>query len=145
DNIGVTGYRYSLNGGASWTNTSATSASLTGLTRATGYTLLVQARDAAGNWGASSSQGFTTDIWYVDNLTMYAVTSGDGWSSMKLSGYLQPGYGSMVPNTLTGGQTLAAYYSKQQFFFDGVNWYEDALTYIVVNGFSSNPGAGWLS
>jgi chitodextrinase len=61
DNVGVTGYRYSLNGGASWTNVgNVLSVGLTGLTSGTHYTMLVEAEDAAGNWGSSSSGSFTT-------------------------------------------------------------------------------------
>ena len=36
------------------------SVGLTGLASGTQYTMLVQARDAAGNWGASGSGSFTT-------------------------------------------------------------------------------------
>ncbi len=60
DNVGVTGYRYSLNGGAFHTLGNVTSVSLSGLTCVTSYTFTVQARDAAGNWGASSSGSFAT-------------------------------------------------------------------------------------
>jgi len=61
DNVGVTGYRYSLNGGSSWTTLgNVVTKNLTGLSPATAYTIQVQARDAAGNWGASGSRGFTT-------------------------------------------------------------------------------------
>jgi len=61
DNVGVTGYQWRLNSG-SWTAISASPASLTGLTANTTYTFEVQARDAAGNWGPSSSASFTTPV-----------------------------------------------------------------------------------
>ncbi len=56
DNVGVTGYRYQLNGGA-WTDTSADTAALSGLACYTTYTVSVLARDAAGNWSSSPSSG----------------------------------------------------------------------------------------
>lgn len=61
DNVGVTGYQYSLNSGASWTPLSnVLSTGLAGLSASTPYTMLLQARDAAGNWSSSSSASFTT-------------------------------------------------------------------------------------
>jgi chitodextrinase len=66
DNIGVTGYRYTLNGGGSWTTLgNVTSTTLSGLQFATNYTMLLQARDAAGNWGPLSSGSFTTSSSYI--------------------------------------------------------------------------------
>lgn len=60
DNVGVTGYRYRLNG-SSWKNVgNVLSVNLSGLTQGTNYTMNVQARDAAGNWSSSSSGSFTT-------------------------------------------------------------------------------------
>jgi YD repeat-containing protein len=60
DNVAVTGYEYSLNGG-SWTSTGgSTSVGLTGLSQATSYTLQVRARDAASNLGPPSSNSFST-------------------------------------------------------------------------------------
>jgi YD repeat-containing protein len=61
DNIGVTGYEWSRNGGSTWTSVgTALSASITGLTGSTSYTVLVRARDAAGNIGPHSSNSFAT-------------------------------------------------------------------------------------
>jgi hypothetical protein len=145
DNIGVTGYRYSLNSGSSWTNVSTTSASLAGLTRATGYTLWVQARDAAGNWGASSSQGFTTLSYYTDTLTMMAGSTGDGWSQPYTSGYNSGAYGSLSPASLYPDKTIAAYYTSYMMYFDGANWTTTTVTYLQISGFSSNPGQSWLA
>lgn len=59
DNVGVTGYEWHRTGG-SWTSSSGSPASLTGLSPATTYTFQVRARDAAGNWGSVSSASFTT-------------------------------------------------------------------------------------
>ena len=61
DNVGVTGYQWRLNSG-SWNASSGSPASLTGLSANTNYTFEVQARDAAGNWGPSSSASFTTPV-----------------------------------------------------------------------------------
>lgn len=60
DNVGVTGYRYSVNSGAWQTLGNVTAVSLTGLSAATSYTVKVQARDAAGNWSTTRSGSFTT-------------------------------------------------------------------------------------
>jgi YD repeat-containing protein len=61
DNVGVTSYEWSINGGSSYNNVgSALSASITGLSGSTTYTVLVRARDAAGNVGSASSNSFTT-------------------------------------------------------------------------------------
>jgi chitodextrinase len=58
DNVGVTGYQYSLNGG-SWTAGSSP-LSLSGLSPATTYSFQVRAGDAAGNWGSPSGNSFAT-------------------------------------------------------------------------------------
>jgi YD repeat-containing protein len=61
DNVGVSSYEWSINGGGSWNNVGgAQSASITGLSGSTTYTVHVRARDAAGNAGNSSSNSFTT-------------------------------------------------------------------------------------
>jgi chitodextrinase len=61
DNVGVTGYQFSLNSGASWTSVGlATSVNVTGLAAGTAYTFMVRATDAAGNLGPSASKSFTT-------------------------------------------------------------------------------------
>lgn len=64
DNVGgsgIYGYRYSLNGGA-WITLGnlITTANLTGLANLTSYSVAVQARDVAGNWGPSATSSFTT-------------------------------------------------------------------------------------
>ncbi len=145
DDVGVTGYRYSLNGGSSWTSVgNALSASLSGLTRATGYTMLVQAGDAAGHWGPSSSGGFTTATYYTDYFTMSAGTVGDGTNSPVQSGYQASAFGSLTPTTTVDGKTIAAYFIAYQLFFDGANWTSTEWTFLQINGFSGNPGQGWL-
>lgn len=49
DNIGVTAYEYSLNGGSSWTSQAGTSVSITGRTPESTDQVRVRAKDAAGN------------------------------------------------------------------------------------------------
>jgi chitodextrinase len=94
DNVAVTGYRYSLNGGSSWTNVgNVLSTNLTGLSLATQYTMLVQAGDAASNWGPSSSGTFATGNSYTDNLAMVGgvysnnnpIITGYGGGGRRLS------------------------------------------------------------
>lgn len=61
DNVGVTEYQWSRNGGSSWISAgSSLSANITGLSPGTNYTVLVRAKDAANNFGPSSSSSFTT-------------------------------------------------------------------------------------
>ena len=60
DNIAVTGYEYTLNGGVSWTAVTAPPVGLTGLSEATSYTIAVRAFDGAGNRGLQSSASFAT-------------------------------------------------------------------------------------
>jgi chitodextrinase len=61
DNVGVTSYEWSRNGGSTWTSVgTALSANITGLTGSTSYTVLVRAKDAAGNNGPNSSNSFST-------------------------------------------------------------------------------------
>ncbi len=60
DNVGVTGYEYSLDG-FTWTPIGVVlSVNLSGLTHSTTYTFRVRATDAAGNIGPASSAAFTT-------------------------------------------------------------------------------------
>lgn len=59
DNIGVTGYKISLNS-TSYQTTSSTSWTFTGLNPGISYSVSVQARDEAGNWSAWSNVLFVT-------------------------------------------------------------------------------------
>ena len=141
DNVGVTGYRYSLNGGASWTDPATSPVSLTGLTASTNYTMLVQARDAAGNWSVSSSASFLTANTYTDSLQFTVGDNGGG-----VAGYWQGAYGALSPsNSLSYGKAINQYTSAVTVTCTSpvdctVNW----ATYLVVSGFSANPGATWL-
>ena len=56
----ITGYRYSTNGGSTWTSTSTTTpVPISGLSPGTAYTVLLEAINASGN-GAAASVSFTT-------------------------------------------------------------------------------------
>jgi chitodextrinase len=146
DNVGVVGYRYSLNGGSSWTNVgSALSVSLSGLVIGTTYTVYVQAVDAVGNWGSSSSASFTTNAYYTDTMTLVSGTTGDGINSPLWNGYVQGVLGSLTPNTTINGKTVGAYYSYYQLGFDGINWYVVQMgTNLRIGGFSGVPSSDWL-
>lgn len=129
DNVGVTGYEYSINGGSSWVNVgNALTASITGLTSAVGYTVSVRAYDAAGNRGGSSSATFTTldtisplapGALTISNITgtsatvtwtaatdnvgvtgyEYTLNSGSSWTSV----------GNALTTNLTGLTSLGGY------------------------------------
>jgi hypothetical protein len=138
DNVGVIAYRYSLDNGVNWTPLgNVLTANLTGLTRATQYILLVQARDAAGFWSQSSSGTFTTSSFDTDVLSFAGGNTGDG-ATYLVQGYQTPNLGSLVPNIVTGGRTI----SILQAFYD--LWYGGSSITLQISGFSGNPGQGWL-
>jgi YD repeat-containing protein len=60
DDVGVTGYQYRLNSGSWQSLGNVLSVALTGLSPAVSYTFEVRARDAANNFGATSTGTFTT-------------------------------------------------------------------------------------
>lgn len=66
DNVGVAGYRYSVDTGTrNWKTTTGTSVPVSSLSPNTNYTVTVQAFDAAGNYSVALSRTFTT----ADNQT----------------------------------------------------------------------------
>jgi hypothetical protein len=121
------------------------SANLTGLTANTQYTLKVQARDAADNWGPSSSGTFTTSVFYTDNLQISPACTGDGWSTPAECGYWA-GFGSLTPNTLSDGKTIAAFWTHSMTYYDewGQPYAWEYYVQLTVTGFNGDPGAGWL-
>ena len=134
----VSAYRYSINGGTSWTNVgAATSVNLTGLALGTNYTVLVEAGTSAGSWGTSASGTFTTASYYTDTFT---VTKGSVvTSTYRYFGYQSGSYGSISPTITTNGYTVFI-------FNDITNISSNAsTTSFAVAGFSSNPGASWLN
>lgn len=60
DAVGVAGYQYSVNGGATFTNTASNVVTLTGLPAASTINAQMRAYDAAGNYSAPLSRSFTT-------------------------------------------------------------------------------------
>jgi YD repeat-containing protein len=136
DNVGVTGYRYSLNGGASWTTLgNVLSVNVTGLALGTSYSMLLQARDAAGNWGPNSSGGFTTSTYYHDQMAWNGgeFTGPTYW----MYGYLANSFGSISPTTTSNGKTITIFRA-----YLGNDGSGGAL--LEVTGFNGNPGQGWL-
>jgi YD repeat-containing protein len=102
DNVGVTGYQWRLNGG-SWNSTGSSPASLTGLSPNTTYTFDVQARDAAGNWSASSSANFTTPV--LIQLSSYVVWStGANAPHTSTAYYKLTSSGDVMASGATWGQ-----------------------------------------
>jgi hypothetical protein len=145
DNVGVTGYRYSLNNGVSWTTVgSALTTNLTGLGASNTYTMLVQARDAV-DWGPSSSGSFTTSAGvYTDTVV---VKSGGYQDSSWLVFGKSSTFGSVSPATTANGLTYAAITDWYYWVFDWdlqdyTPYYYDSS--VQVSGFAADPGAGWL-
>jgi YD repeat-containing protein len=136
----VGGYRYSLNGGSTWTTLgNVLSANVTGLALGTAYTVFVEAENPAGNWGASSSGSFTTASVYTENMAFVGGVDVVGYN-VYVGYYNLAGtpIGSLTPDTTANGLTIAAFY------FSGNEETHAISTYLVVDGFSANPGASWL-
>ena len=154
----VTSYSYSLNNGGSWTSVgTALTAALAGLTPGTTYTALVHASNSGGT-GPNSSGSFTTFI--TDSVTMTI-----GASHQQSVGFLEtwrgyksgsaPVIGSLSPTALSGGKVVTAVWDWCE-ARDSLNApppscpYTMANTnaqaaYLSVSGFTSDPGATWLS
>ena len=73
----ITGYRYSLNGGSTWTSTGSTSGSisLTGLANGTAFNFELEADNASGS-GAAASTSFTTPS-APGQITVNSITPGN--------------------------------------------------------------------
>jgi YD repeat-containing protein len=135
--VGIGGYRYSINGGSTWTTVgNVLSSSLSGLSLGTAYTVLVEAENPAGNWGASSSGSFTTLSFYTDNMTFVSGSLNGG--TYIESGYGQGTLGSLTPNTTSNSKTITAFY-----YYYNLSTHV-SYTALGVSGFSSSPGASWL-
>lgn len=144
DNVGVVGYRYSLDGGTNWIYPgNVTTVALTGLAVNTQYTLMVEAYDGAGNLGNASYGSFQTHNYYSDSpaYTYGEVTDGSTYYNL---GYSQGNFGSLSPATLTGGTTVGSFTTYIQLYYNGVYWTSTEDTYLYVSGFATNPGASWL-
>jgi YD repeat-containing protein len=143
DNVGVTGYRYSLNGGSSWTSVGITySVSLSGLPAGAQYAVRIQAGDAAGNWGPSSAGTLTINSTCTDAMSITGGQTATNWNGLYYNtyyyGYGQGWIGSLSPGTTANGKTITSYYS----YYDIPSG--ASATILVVTGFNGNPGAGWL-
>jgi YD repeat-containing protein len=149
DNVGVTQYKYSFNGGGSWTLITSwttvgntVSINLTGLAQSTIYTMIVEAGDAAGNWGFPSGGGsFTTAGPITDNLSFVPGSWQIGtYPNLTVySGYIEGSYGTFTPGATSNGKTIQILQSSYN-VSTGVSW-----TALSITGFSSSPGAGWLT
>jgi YD repeat-containing protein len=139
DNVQVTGYRYSLNGGASWTNVGLTlTTNLTGLSLGTTYTMYVQAGDGAGNWGPSSSNSFITNAYGTDSMSMYGVETCDApYYTQCWDGYNNGGWGSLTPTVTFNGRTIYGLWSYVAIATG------NTFVVLIVDG-TGNPGVGWL-
>jgi titin len=144
--VGVAAYRYSINGGSTWTSTgTALSVTLTGLSLGTAYTVWVEAETSSGAWGASSTASFTTAAYYTDLFSMTAgsqTIEGTGKPPVIEDincGYNPPSLGSISPTTTTNGLTLSTFYQQELYSAKTYN------TVLEVTGFTSDPGSGWLS
>lgn len=83
DNVAVTSYEVSTNGGADWTDTesTATSRTFTGLTALTSYDIRVRAKDAAGNVSTPAISTTTSTYRAGDtaaNIIANTAPIGDG-------------------------------------------------------------------
>lgn len=129
----VSSYAYSLNGGATWVSTTATSVALTGLASGTNYTVLVHAVNAGGA-GPNSSATFLT--LYADTP---AVTIGNISPGYSRGFEAAANFGSISPTTTSNGDK---YYS----FYDAIPILTGVYkgTFFAITGLSADPGQGWL-
>lgn len=143
DNVGVTRYRYNLNGGAWVTLGNVLTINLSGLTSRTTYSFNLQAGDAAGYWGATATKSFTTFITETATMTVGTDNSVGDFGIFGY-GYQSGGVGTISPATLSSGSNYVLTYSG---FWDE-DWTSTngpvADGYITIGGFPVDPGAGWL-
>jgi chitodextrinase len=116
DNVAVTGYEYSLNGGGWVSNGLALSVNLGSLTTATHYTFRVRARDAALN-GPESTNSFTT----LDNQAP-STPGSPNFSNITQSG-ATAGWAASSDNVLV---------TEYQYSFNGVDWTANGTALSVV-------------
>jgi len=146
DNAGVANYRYSINGGTSWVPIGATrAAAVSGLLLNTSYTMLVQASDAAGNWGPSASGAVKTNAYYSESFAYEGAAWGNYNNLEFRSGFQGAGYGRLTPATTVNGLAIFTYYSSADMIFDGSEFsFVSVWTGLSISGFAVNPGAAWL-
>jgi hypothetical protein len=78
DNVGVSNYEYSLNGGA-WIVNGSTTVNLTGLTPSTNYSFAVRAKDASNNTSGAASTSFKTRLNTPTGLSCYQSNGPTAW------------------------------------------------------------------
>lgn len=140
DAVGVTGYRYRINGGA-WVEGAGYSFSVTGRTASTTDSCDMQARDAAGNWSTSISASVplaAAGAGYA-NLTSITLQSTDEFS---------PSGGTQYPFTLIlhasgGGNSALSFGSEYSAVTTGnlALSFDNELRWVVQQGvFPSSVG-----
>lgn len=124
------GYQYSLNGGAWMPTGTALSASLSGLTSGTLYTIAVEACDAEGGCGSQSSASFTTapsapGAVTISNVTANTATASWGTATGGATGYEYSLNGeaswTTVGNVLTTGLTALVGGTSYTFYVRAYN------------------------
>jgi YD repeat-containing protein len=131
----VTSYAYSINGGSSWTNVgTALTASLTGLTQYTNYTVEVRASNAAGN-GTSSSASFTT--WHQITDANGKVLSG---ASSVYNSVIN--YGTCFGGSYNGYMELLQSYGSKSMVASIVSL-QPCQTACPTGGVTSNLSSGY--
>jgi YD repeat-containing protein len=153
DNVAVTGYRYRLNSGAWNTLGNVLTVNLSGLTGATVYAFDVQAQDAAGNWGANSSNSFTTTN-YTESVTVTPDQDGTWTPGSNFFFGARQAYGGWNPVVIGTFSPTATANGKP--FLELIDQYQVLVeegpifslvymsSYLRVGGFTSDPGADWL-
>ena len=130
--VGITGYRYSLNGGSTWTSTgTALVTNLTGLSLGASYTVQVEALNSSGIWSAASSKAFTTPSYYTDVFALVASTTDFANGFDYLSGI----GGSITPDSTSNGKTVIVAMTSCTTVCG---------TTLEMMVFNTDPGAGWL-
>jgi len=137
DNVGVTGYDVYQNGTLK-TSVTATSASITGLTASTSYSLTIKAKDAAGNISALSTASNVTTSAAAPTIT-----------DLYLSEYLEGSSNNKaieITNATGASIALSAYSIKKQ--TNGAGSWSAGLTlsgtlanngkYVIVNSLISS-------
>ena len=157
DNVGVTAY--DVSGGPAAIRVTGTTASLTGLTEKTSYTLAITARDAAGNISGASTLTLTTpalpDITAPNaptGLQATSVTESEivlGWGAASdnvgVVGYEVSGAGAVVSTTQTSATlsdlTPATEYTLAVTARDAAGNISPAATLTVTTATAMPPAA----
>ncbi len=136
DNLAVTGYEVSINGGAAIA-TSSNLYSASGLTPNTGYNFKVRARDAAGNWSTYSA---------VSNFSTTSAVSSVNFSygsahSIQLSATVQSSPASITLSwpTVTGASNNSSFSIYRKLL--GASSWGTAIATVASNASSYTDSA----